>query len=83
MTTCPSINRTWKAAFAPIASRDIYIPNLAYIYYLCDIARDGKSIIYHDFIPRLARTLTCFVDFRQTCKGNGSYKGVSLSPLPT
>ncbi len=63
MTTCPSINRTWKAAFAPIASRDIYIPNLAYIYYLCDIARDGKSIIYHDFIPRLARTLTCFVDF--------------------
>ncbi|KAK0235001.1 hypothetical protein EDD85DRAFT_967377 [Armillaria nabsnona] len=62
MTTCPSINRTWKAAFAPIASRDIYIPNLAYTYYLCDIARDGKSIIYHDFIPRLTRTLTCFVD---------------------
>ncbi|KAK0443112.1 uncharacterized protein EV420DRAFT_1649396 [Desarmillaria tabescens] len=62
MTTCPSINRTWKAVFAPIASQDIYIINPAYIYYLCDVAQHRKSIIYHDLIPRLTRTLTCFID---------------------
>ncbi|KAG7443358.1 uncharacterized protein BT62DRAFT_1078443 [Guyanagaster necrorhizus] len=64
MTTCPSINRTWMAVYAPIASRDIYITNLSYIYYLCDIARLGKSIIYRDFIPQLTRTITCFVDLQ-------------------
>ncbi|KAG7442204.1 uncharacterized protein BT62DRAFT_1010741 [Guyanagaster necrorhizus] len=61
MTTCPLVNRTWKAVYAPIASQDIYITNLAYIYYLCKIARLRTSIIYHDFIPRLSRTITCFV----------------------
>ncbi|KAK0222934.1 hypothetical protein EDD85DRAFT_1028083 [Armillaria nabsnona] len=64
MTTCPGINRTWKAVYAPIASQDIYIPSLAYIYYLCDIAGRQKSVIYHDLIPRLTRTITCFVDLR-------------------
>ncbi|KAK0495687.1 hypothetical protein EDD18DRAFT_1354193 [Armillaria luteobubalina] len=64
-TTCPRINRTWKAVFAPIASQDIYIPSLAYIYYLCDIAGRQKSIIYYDLIPRLTRTITCFVDLRE------------------
>ncbi|PBK75513.1 hypothetical protein ARMSODRAFT_392185 [Armillaria solidipes] len=62
MTACPLVNRTWKAAYAPIASRDLYITNLAYIYYLCNIARRRKSIIYYNFIPRLTRTITCFID---------------------
>ncbi|PBL01409.1 hypothetical protein ARMGADRAFT_1160609 [Armillaria gallica] len=66
MTTCPRINRTWKAVYAPIASQDIYITNLAYIYYLSDIAQFRKSIIYHDFIPRLTRTITCFIDLQRT-----------------
>ncbi|KAK0447410.1 uncharacterized protein EV420DRAFT_873451 [Desarmillaria tabescens] len=61
MTTCPLVNRTWKAVYAPIASRDIYITNRAYIYYLCKIARLQKSIIYYDFIPQLTRTITCYV----------------------
>ncbi|KAK0475871.1 hypothetical protein IW261DRAFT_1493415 [Armillaria novae-zelandiae] len=65
MTTCPRINRTWKAVFAPIASQDIYIPSLAYIYYVCDIAGRQRSIIYHDLIPRLTRTITCFADLRE------------------
>ncbi|KAK0434596.1 hypothetical protein EV421DRAFT_1327987 [Armillaria borealis] len=64
MTACPRINRTWKAVYAPIASQDMYITNLAFLDYLCDIAQFQKSIIYHDFIPRLARTITCFVDLR-------------------
>ncbi|KAK0436427.1 hypothetical protein EV421DRAFT_1124266 [Armillaria borealis] len=42
----------------------MYITNLAFLDYLCDISRDRKSIIYHDFIPRLTRTITCFVDLR-------------------
>ncbi|PBK77565.1 hypothetical protein ARMSODRAFT_1012718 [Armillaria solidipes] len=66
MTTCPRINRTWKAVYAPIASQDIYITKLAYIYYLSDIAQFRKSIIYHDFIPRLTRTITCFIDLQKT-----------------
>ncbi|PBK65781.1 hypothetical protein ARMSODRAFT_1087042 [Armillaria solidipes] len=65
MTTCPRINRTWKAAYAPIASRDMYITNLAWLDYLCDISHARKSIIYHDFIPRLTRSITCFVDLRE------------------
>ncbi len=65
MTTCPRINRTWKAVYAPIASQDMYITNLAFLDYLCDISRARRSIIYHDFIPRLTRTITCFVDLRE------------------
>ncbi|SJL00548.1 uncharacterized protein ARMOST_03861 [Armillaria ostoyae] len=65
MKTCPQINRTWKAVYAPIASRDIYIPSLAYIYYLCGIAGRQKSVIYYDLIPRLTRAITCFVDCRE------------------
>ncbi|KAK0444266.1 uncharacterized protein EV420DRAFT_1575036 [Desarmillaria tabescens] len=76
MTTCPRINRTWKAVYAPIASQDIYIPSLAYIYYLCDIAGRQKSIIYHDFIPRLTRTITCFVDLRRNVEESAAAKEV-------
>ncbi len=65
MTACPSINQTWKAVYAPIASQDMYITNLAFLDYLCRIAQFQKSIIYHDFIPRLTRTITCFVDLRE------------------
>lgn len=65
MTACPRINRLWKAVYSLIASQDIYIPSLAYIYYLSDIARRHKSIIYHDLIPRATRTTTCFVDCGQ------------------
>ncbi|KAK0245489.1 hypothetical protein EDD85DRAFT_964705 [Armillaria nabsnona] len=43
----------------------IYITNLAYIYYLSDIAQFRKSIIYHDFIPRLTRTITCSIDLQK------------------
>ncbi len=84
MTTCPSINRTWKAVYAPIASQDMYITNLAFLDYLCHIAQFQKSIIYRDFIPRLTRTITCFVDLR-ACEGEGAAKEVYLylSVLPS
>ncbi|SJL09192.1 uncharacterized protein ARMOST_12568 [Armillaria ostoyae] len=62
MTACPRINRLWKAIYSLIASQDIYITSLAYIYYLSDIAGRQKSVIYHDHIPRLTRAITCFVD---------------------
>ncbi|PBK67589.1 hypothetical protein ARMSODRAFT_1086095 [Armillaria solidipes] len=73
MATCPRIDRTWKAVYAPIASRDMYITNLAFIDYLCDIAV-RKSIIYHDFIPQLTRTITCFVDLRENVKERAAKK---------
>ncbi|KAG7444396.1 uncharacterized protein BT62DRAFT_934060 [Guyanagaster necrorhizus] len=68
MTSCSRVNQMWKAVYAPIASRDIYITNVAYIYYLCDIAQFQKSIIYHDFIPRLTLSITCFVDLRKNAQ---------------
>ncbi|SJK98353.1 uncharacterized protein ARMOST_01618 [Armillaria ostoyae] len=73
MTTCPRIDRTWKAVYAPIASRDMYITNLAFIDYLCDIAV-RKSIIYQDFIPQLTHTITCFVDLRENTKERAAKK---------
>ncbi|KAK0433568.1 hypothetical protein EV421DRAFT_1741241 [Armillaria borealis] len=65
MTTCPRINRTWKYAYAHIVSRDIYITNLRYLYYLCDVASCRKSMIYDDLVPRLTRTITCFADLEE------------------
>ncbi|PBK65764.1 hypothetical protein ARMSODRAFT_1048831 [Armillaria solidipes] len=65
MTTCPRINRAWKAVYAPIASQDMYITNLAFLDYLCRIAHLRKSIIYRDFIPRLTQTITCFIDLQE------------------
>ncbi|PBK80257.1 hypothetical protein ARMGADRAFT_1092443 [Armillaria gallica] len=58
MTACPRINRTWKAVYAPIASQDMYIFQ--------------NSIIYHDFIPRLTRTITCFADLRANEREGGA-----------
>ncbi|PBK62613.1 hypothetical protein ARMSODRAFT_1024600 [Armillaria solidipes] len=75
MTTCPRIDRTWKAVYAPIASQDMYITNLSFLDYLYDIFRDRRSISYYDFIPRLTRTVTCFVDLR-TNKRESAAKAV-------
>ncbi|KAK0211990.1 hypothetical protein IW262DRAFT_1467404 [Armillaria fumosa] len=44
--------------YASIASQHIYITNLAFIHHLAT----RKSTIYH---PRLARTITCFVDLEK------------------
>ncbi|KAK0470665.1 hypothetical protein IW261DRAFT_1573101 [Armillaria novae-zelandiae] len=75
MTTCPRIHRTWKAVYTPIASQDMYITNLAFLDYLCDICQTRESIIYHDFIPRLTRSITCFVDLREN-EGERAAKAV-------
>ncbi|SJL15776.1 uncharacterized protein ARMOST_19281 [Armillaria ostoyae] len=71
MTTFPRINRTWNNVYAPIASRDIYITSLAHLYYLCDVACCQTSVIYGELIPRLTRTITCFVDRGQDSKTSG------------
>ncbi|KAK0466224.1 uncharacterized protein EV420DRAFT_1510630 [Desarmillaria tabescens] len=80
MTTCPQINRTWKDIFASIASRDMYITNLGYLYYLCDVARCRNSIIYDD-LSRQTRTITCFVDLLQEEFGDDKVFSI-LANLP-
>ncbi|KAK0218153.1 hypothetical protein IW262DRAFT_1119611 [Armillaria fumosa] len=82
MTACPRINRTWKAVYASIASRDMYITNFAFLGYLCRIARLQKSIIYHDFIPRLTRTITCFVNLRENDREAAKEVYSFLTALP-
>ncbi|KAK0451012.1 hypothetical protein EV421DRAFT_1202727 [Armillaria borealis] len=49
----------------PLSPLGIYTSPISYIYYLCDITRLRKSIIYHDFIPRLTRSITCFIDLQE------------------
>ncbi|KAK0238644.1 hypothetical protein EDD85DRAFT_515921 [Armillaria nabsnona] len=58
--------------------RFLYITNLTFLDYLCRIvAKFRKSIIYRDFIPRLTRTITCFIDLR-ACEREGAAKEVYM-----
>ncbi|KAK0232297.1 hypothetical protein EDD85DRAFT_105792 [Armillaria nabsnona] len=62
MTTCSLLNRTWKAVFSRIASRDIYILSTKFFEYLCTITHSQASIIYGDLLPNSTRTITCHPD---------------------
>ncbi|PBK98794.1 hypothetical protein ARMGADRAFT_1075590 [Armillaria gallica] len=62
MTTCFLLNRTWKAVFARIASRDIYILSTKFFEYLCTITHSQASIIYGDLLPNSTRSITCQPD---------------------
>ncbi len=53
-------------------------PNLAFIDYVCDMARLRKSIIYHDFIPNLPGTLPA--SLREIAKG-GMAKAAYHNPI--
>ncbi|KAK7440607.1 hypothetical protein VKT23_016955 [Stygiomarasmius scandens] len=65
MTTYPLLDRTWKAQFARIASREIHVPNLHYLLYLVNIVRKGKSLIYDQTdLKKHGATMTCFLDMR-------------------
>ncbi|KAK7457160.1 hypothetical protein VKT23_010460 [Stygiomarasmius scandens] len=70
MTTCPLLNKTWKAQFSRIASRDIYIPRLSYLLYLASVAWRGnifktKSLVYSQHrLKKRAETMTLSLDLR-------------------
>ncbi|KAK7457068.1 hypothetical protein VKT23_010369 [Stygiomarasmius scandens] len=72
-TTCPLLNKMWKAQFKRIASRDIYIPSLSYLLYLASIAWRGKSFIYSQRrLRECAEAMTCFLDLRSSGSGHCS-----------
>ncbi|KAK0434578.1 hypothetical protein EV421DRAFT_2039522 [Armillaria borealis] len=54
---------------------DMHITNLAFLDYLYNIARFQEFIIYHDFIPRFTRTITCFFDLPENARDRAA-KGV-------
>ncbi|KAK0450332.1 uncharacterized protein EV420DRAFT_1562995 [Desarmillaria tabescens] len=62
MTACPLINSVWKDVFARITSRDIYVPTVAYLFYLSSIIYLDNSAIYPTSLPDSTRTITCYVD---------------------
>ncbi|PBK70812.1 hypothetical protein ARMSODRAFT_93095 [Armillaria solidipes] len=62
MTTCPLLNRTWKAVFARIASHDIYILSTKFFEYLCSITHSQTSIIYGYLLPNTTHTIICQPD---------------------
>ncbi|KAK0205890.1 hypothetical protein DFS33DRAFT_1272479 [Desarmillaria ectypa] len=66
MKTCSLINNLWKAVFAQIPSRDIYVPTVAYLVHFSAIICTNSSIIYCSDLPYSARTITCHVDLTET-----------------
>ncbi|KAK0433375.1 hypothetical protein EV421DRAFT_1439515 [Armillaria borealis] len=62
MTICSLLNSTWKAVFACIASRQIYILSTKFFEYLCSITHSQTSIIYGDLLPNSTRSMTCQPD---------------------
>jgi len=65
MTTCPLVNKAWKAQFSRIASTHLYVPRLGYLLYLVDIIRNVKSLIYSKSqLQYCPKTITCFLDLK-------------------
>ncbi|KAK0445249.1 hypothetical protein EV421DRAFT_1902697 [Armillaria borealis] len=62
MTTCSLLNSTWKAVFARIASRQIYILPTKFFEYLCSITHSQTSIVYGYLLPNTTRSITCQPD---------------------
>ncbi|PBK83850.1 hypothetical protein ARMGADRAFT_1018784 [Armillaria gallica] len=82
MKTCSLINSLWKDAFARIASRNIYLPTVAYLVYLSSVIGAKKSVIYHRFLPKSTRTLNCHVDLTKSTCDSAMEPYVVLCSLP-
>ncbi|KAF9031563.1 hypothetical protein BDZ89DRAFT_1158887 [Hymenopellis radicata] len=46
MKSCPLVSREWRAIYNTIASRDVYIPSMQYLFYLLHVVATGRSHIY-------------------------------------
>ncbi|KAK0188725.1 hypothetical protein F5146DRAFT_677778 [Armillaria mellea] len=77
MTTCLQINRTWKAAYAPIASRD-RLPTLHGWTIYATYPRPENP--YHDCILQLTRSITHFVDLRENEREGAAYRYLVALP---
>ncbi|PBK71323.1 hypothetical protein ARMSODRAFT_1083533 [Armillaria solidipes] len=82
MKACPLINSLWKDTFARIASRDIYLPTVAYLVYLSSIIGANKSVIYHRFLPKSTRTINCHVDLTKSTSDSAMEPYAVLCSLP-
>jgi hypothetical protein len=65
MLSCPLINDLWRASYAQVAARDIYIPTSSFLAYLASVAnKSSHSFVYSGTCVSLAaRTMTCCVNF--------------------
>lgn len=46
MKSCPLVNREWRAIYNNIASRDVYIPSMQYLFYLLRVIGTGRSHVH-------------------------------------
>lgn len=66
MTGCPLVCSLWRDTYASITSRDIYVPTVSYLFYLCSIIRSQKSAIYRPFLPEAAPSPVMSISSNQT-----------------
>ncbi|KAK0457138.1 uncharacterized protein EV420DRAFT_542016 [Desarmillaria tabescens] len=82
MTACPLISRLWRDIYAHITSRNIYVPTVPYLFYLCSTIHSQKSSIYRPFLPESTRTITCHVDLLKSNSDSAMFPYVVLCDLP-
>ncbi len=72
MTGCPLVCSLWSI-YAGITSRDIYVPTVSYLFYLCSIIRSQKPAIYRPFLPESTCAITCYVDLIKSDSDSGMF----------
>ncbi|KAK0467816.1 uncharacterized protein EV420DRAFT_1501443 [Desarmillaria tabescens] len=82
MTACPLISTMWCGVYARVTSRDIYVPTLAYLFYICSIVRSTKSAIYCSSFPEFTRSITCHVDLIKSNNDAAMHPYSVLCSLP-
>ncbi|SJL05958.1 uncharacterized protein ARMOST_09294 [Armillaria ostoyae] len=82
MTACPLINSLWKEIYANITSRDIYVPTVPYLFYLCSIIHSQKSSIYRPFLSKSTRSITCHVNLLKSNSDSAMFPYLVFCHLP-
>ncbi|KAK0246029.1 hypothetical protein EDD85DRAFT_42511 [Armillaria nabsnona] len=73
MTACPLINSLW---------RDIYVPTVPYLFYLCSIIHSQKSSIYRPFLSKSTRSITCHVNLFKSNSDSAMFPYLVFCHLP-
>ncbi|PBK88880.1 hypothetical protein ARMGADRAFT_345011 [Armillaria gallica] len=82
MTGCPLVCSLWRDTYAGITSRDIYVPTVSYLFYLCSIIRSQKSAIYRPFLPESTCAITCYVDLIKSDSDSSMFPYLVFCHIP-
>ncbi|KAK0198641.1 hypothetical protein F5146DRAFT_1020514 [Armillaria mellea] len=82
MTACPLINSLWRDIYANITSRDIYVPTVPYLFYLCSTIDSQKSSIHRPFLSKSTRPITCHVNLLKSNRDSAMTSYLLFCHLP-